>query len=196
MNIIKKAIITICLTFVLAVMACAQNQTEEQLLAKVKWQHVEMQGYVKDINFEKREFTIEDSETNQTILTASEDIKRFDEIRIGDFIRAEYLTFLQVEFREPTAEEKENPLEVIVEASKAPAEVDPAGKVGAVIKAVVKITAINFKTKMVTIKGPRGNSMTLPVEDDAVLEKLQAGQVVIMTYAEAVALSLEKVKMN
>ena len=34
--------------------------------------------------------------------------------------------------------------------------------------------------------------MILPVEDDAVLNNLKIGEVVIMTYAEAVALSLTK----
>ena len=34
--------------------------------------------------------------------------------------------------------------------------------------------------------------MILPVEDEAVLKNLKTGEVVIMTYAEAVALSLSR----
>ena len=46
----------------------------------------------------------------------------------------------------------------------------------------------------VTVKGPRGNFVTVDVEDKALIEKLNVGEVGILTYAEALALSLEKVK--
>ena len=60
------------------------------------------------------------------------------------------------------------------------------------MKAVVKVVSINKEGRKVAIQGPRGNSMILPVEDDAVLNNLKIGELVIMTYAEAVALSLNK----
>ncbi|MBW2567143.1 MAG: hypothetical protein JRE24_09805, partial [Deltaproteobacteria bacterium] len=68
----------------------------------------------------------------------------------------------------------------------------PAGVVGAVVKAVVKVVAINTEEKKVAIQGPRGNFLVLPVRDEAVLNNLKVGEIVIMTYAEAVALSLSK----
>jgi len=129
-------------------------------------------------------------------LTATEAVERFDEIKVGDTVRAEYLTFLRAEFREPTAEEKATPLVVLAEAGRAPKEVDPAGVVGAVVKAVVKVVAINTQGKKVAIQGPRGNFMILPVADEAVLKNLKVGEVVIMTYAEAVALSLSTDKQR
>jgi hypothetical protein len=45
---------------------------------------------------------------------------------------------------------------------------------------------------LVTIKGPRGKYMTFPVEDKALLGQLKVGELVIMTYAEAIAVSLVK----
>jgi hypothetical protein len=62
--------------------------------------------------------------------------------------------------------------------------------VGAVVKAVVEVVAIDTTGKKVAIKGPRGRFMVLPAEDEAVLKNLKVGELVIMTYAEAVALSL------
>ena len=185
-----KTIITLLLTLTIAVPAFAQTSAGDKPLAKEKWIRVNIQASVENINAEKREVTLKGPQGNLVTLTATEAVKRFDEIKVGDTVRAEYWTFLRAEFREPTAEEKATPLVVLAEAGRAPKEVDPAGFVGAVVKAVVKVVAINTEEKKVAIQGPRGNFMILPVEDEAVLMNLKVGEVVIMTYAEGVALSL------
>jgi hypothetical protein len=189
-----KTIITLLITLMLAVPAFAQTSAGDKPLAKEKWIRVKIKASVENINSEKREVTLKGPRGNLVTLTATEAVKRFDEIKVGDTVRAEYLTFLRAEFREPTAEEKATPLVVLAEAGRAPKEVDPAGVVGAVVKAVVKVVAINTQGKKVAIQGPRGNFMILPVADETVLKNLKVGEVVIMTYAEAVGLSLEKVK--
>jgi hypothetical protein len=187
-----KTIITLLITFMLAVPAFAQTSAGEKPPVKERWIRVKIKASVENINSEKREVTLKGPQGNLVTVTASEAVKRFDEIKVGDTVRAEYLTFLRAEFREPTAEEKATPLVVLAEAGRAPKEVDPAGVVGAVVKAVVKVVAINTEEKKVTIQGPRGNFLILPVRDEAVLNNLKVGEVVIMTYAEAVALSLIK----
>ncbi len=70
------------------------------------------------------------------------------------------------------------------DAAKAPAGMDPAGVVGAMVKGVVTIEALNRPFMLATVKGPNGNYLTLPVEDAALLEKLHIGQVLVLTYAE------------
>jgi hypothetical protein len=189
-----KTIITIFLTIALAVPAFAQTSAGDKPPVKEKWFRVNIEASVENINAEKREVTLKGPQGNLVTLTASEAVKRFDEIKVGDTIQAEYFTFLRAEFREPTAEEKATPLVVLSEAGRAPKEVDPAGVVGAVVKAVVKVVAINYEGKKVAIQGPRGNFLILPVEDEAVLKNLKAGEIVIMTYAEALALSLKKIR--
>jgi hypothetical protein len=187
-----KTIITLLITFMLAVPAFAQTSAGDKPPVKEKWIRVRIKASVENIDSEKREVTLKGPQGNLVTLTATEAVKRFDEIKVGDTVRAEYLTFLRAEFREPTAEEKATPLVVLAEAGRAPKEVDPAGVVGAVVKAVVKVVAINTEEKKVAIQGPRGNFLILPVRDEAVLKNLKVGEIVIMTYAEAVALSLSK----
>jgi hypothetical protein len=187
-----KTIITLLLTLSLAAPAFAQTSAGDKPLAKEKWIRINIQASVENINAEKRELTLKEPQGGLITLTATEAIERFNEIKVGDTVGAEYWTFLRAEFREPTAEEKATPLVVLAEAGRAPKEVDPAGAVGAVVKAVVQVVAIDYEGKKVAIQGPRGNFMILPVEDEAVLKNLEMGEVVIMTYAEAVALSLSK----
>jgi len=69
----------------------------------------------------------------------------------------------------------------------------PGAIVGAVMRGVVTIEALNRPYMVATVKGPRGNYVTIPMEDAEFMTKLHIGQVVILTYAEAVAVSLEKV---
>ena len=103
------------------------------------------------------------------------------------------VAYMKAEFRQPTAEELEEPLVVLVEGGRAPDSTDPAGIVGAEVKAVVTIEILNRPYMQVTVKGPRGNYTTLPMEDAELITQLHIGQVVILTYTEAMVVSLEKV---
>ena len=192
-----KTLSTLLSVVLLAVLfshtGCTHQPTDKPLV-KEEWALVELQASVEAIDRKKREVTLKDSAGNLVTVIASEKVKRFNEIKVGDSVRAEYWTFLSAEFREPTIEEKENPLVILAGAGRAPKEVDPAAVVGAVVKAVVKVVAIDTEAREATIQGPRGNFMIVPVMDDAVLRNLKVGEVVIMTYAEAMAVSLIKTK--
>lgn len=189
------AVFTVSTSLALTQTACSQQeQPDDKPHAKEQWFLVELQASVEAIDQKKREVTLKGPAGNLVTITASEQVKRFNEIKVGDSVKAEYWTFLRAEFREPTDEEKENPLVVLAEAGKAPKEVDPAAVVGAVVKAVVKVVAIDIEGREAAIQGPRGGIMIVPVMDDAVLMNLKVGEAVIMTYAEAMAVSLIKTK--
>lgn len=169
----------------------AQDSSEKRP-PREKWFLQAAEGTVKEINKETRAITLMGTQGELTTFTASEEVKRFDEIAVGDVILFESWTYLKAEFRRPTAEEFAEPLIVVAEAGKAPEGVAPGAVVGALVKAVVSIEVINRPYMLVTVRGPQGNYTTLPVEDPALIEQLNVGEVVILTYAEAVAVSLEK----
>lgn len=152
-----------------------------------------IQGVVIEIVQETREITLMGPEGNLVTVTAGDAVQRFNEIGVGDVISFEYLTYLMAEFRQPTPEELETPLVVMVEAGKASPEIDPAAELGAIVKAVVTVEVINRPFMSVTIRGPGGNYMTIDVDDQELLKELNIGQIVILTYAEAVAVSLDKI---
>jgi len=49
------------------------------------------------------------------------------------------------------------------------------------------IDAIDFTNRYVAIRGPGGNSVALKVADDVKLEALSAGDRIVVTYTEALA---------
>jgi hypothetical protein len=60
-------------------------------------------------------------------------------------------------------------------------------------RVVATIDAIDKTDRTATLKGPRGNYVTVAVQDPALLESAKVGDTVVVTAAESVALSLEKV---
>jgi len=153
-------------------------------------------GTVTAINPETREITLIGKDGGLMTVTAGEEVERFDEIAVDDIIEFDYYTYIKAEFREPTEEEKAEPVQMLMEAGKATKEMAPAGAVGAVVKAVVTIEALNRPLMLATVSGPNGNYVSIPMEDAEFMTKLHIGQVFILTYAEAMAVSLEKVSIE
>ncbi|WKK66659.1 hypothetical protein [Lutimonas zeaxanthinifaciens] len=168
---------------------------QEKRPSREKWDQVSMQGTVTEINAETREITLMGSDGGLVTMTAGEDVERFDEIAVDDVIKFEYYTYIKAEFREPTAEEVAEPVQIVAEAGKAPEGVDPAAAVGAVVKAVVTIEALNRPFMVATVSGPNGNYVSIPMEDEELMKELHIGEVLILTYAEAMAIGLEKVEL-
>jgi hypothetical protein len=141
-------------------------------------------GKVTDIKKETREITLMGINGDLMTVTAGDAVQRFDEIAVGDIISFGYMRYLKAEFRQPTPEEIANPLTVVSGTVKAPEGSAPAGAMGATVKGVVTIEALNRPFMLATVKGPKGNYLTLPVEDATLLEKLHIGQVFVLTYSE------------
>ena len=179
----------------LAAFGCCQKQqvTEAPLPEyKERWDSLTLSGTVTDINRDTREITVLGTQGNLVTIAVSDAVERFDEISKDDVITFGLITYVKAEFRQPTPEENANPLSVVAEAAKAPEGLAPAGSIGAMVKGVVTIEALNRPFMLATVKGPRGNYLTLPVEDAALLEKLHIGQTLVLTYAEVRVAALTK----
>jgi len=172
------------------------QDNSEKRPSREKFEHAIIQGTVEAIDAKTREIVLRGPLGNLVTITADESIERFDEIEKNDVIEVDYFTYMLAEFRDPTAEELAEPLVILAGAEKAPKEMDPAAGVGTLVKAVVTVEIINRPFMYVTIKGPAGNYLSIDVKDKAILEELNIGEVVILTYVEAVALSLNKVSKS
>ena len=170
------------------------EKSEERRPPREKWELIAIDATIEAIDHKSREVTLRGPMGNLMTVEADDRIERLNEFKVGDIIHAEYWTYLKAEFRNPTPAEKDEPLAILVEGAKAPEGWDPSVEIGAVVQAVVTIEIIDRPDMLVTVKGPGGNYVSIPVEDPALLEKLRIGEVVVLTYAEALALALEKVK--
>ena len=171
---------------------CDEDHTFGEPMTRTEAVLVSLTASVEDIDYKSREVTLKGPLGNEVTLVADPCIKRFDEIKVGDSIRADYYISLAGELRKPTKAEKENPIVMLDAAGKAPPGTAPAAGGLRRYKVVTTIEGLDRPTQTVTIKGPRGHYLTARVEDPSRLTKAHIGDNVVVTYTEAVAISLEK----
>lgn len=164
--------------------------------SKEKWNLVTMEGTVTKINKKKREITLMGPKGNLNTIEASNEIERFEEIAVNDKISLDYWSYIKAEFREPTLFERAEPLAILSKAGSTSQDVPPGAVIGAVVKAIVTIEVLNRPFMSATVKGPAGNYTTIPVENPKILESVYIGQEFILTYAEAIAVTLKKVEIK
>jgi Cu/Ag efflux protein CusF len=116
--------------------------------------------------------------------------KNFDQIRVGDLVTVEYMRALTLELKGKGSIRSGSS-----QAASAPA---PAGAVagGSVARQVVvlaNVTAVNAKENVITLRGPKGNSVDVTV-DPSQLKLVKVGDQVEAVYTEAVAVTVEHVK--
>ena len=191
MNLFKKCLVVF--TILLASQITFAQDKDNDIPTKEISEVVEVKGTITDINKETRDITIMGSKGDLHTITASPEVERFDEIEVGEVVTFDFYKYVKAEFRKPTEAELAEPLVIIAEAGKAGLDVEPGAAVGAMVKAVVTIQVINLPFMYVNIQGPEGDFTTIHMKDKDLIQQLHVGQVVILTYAEAVAVSLTKV---
>jgi Cu/Ag efflux protein CusF len=153
---------------------------------------VEVTASVEAIDPKTREVTLKGPMGNEVTFTVDERVKRFDEIKVGDHVHADYYVSVAAELRKPTAEEEKNPLVVLDAAGKAPPGTSPAAGGLRRFKVVTTVEGLDRPTQSITVKGPMGHYLTTRVADPANLTKMHIGDHIVVVYTEALAISLEK----
>jgi len=114
------------------------------------------------------------------------------QVHTGDHVIVSYYEGIAAEVRPPTEEERANPHMVVEAAGRAPLGEKPAAAGARTTRIVATISAIDKATDHVTLVGPHGNATTVKVRDPRNLDKVQVGDPVIITYTEAVGISVEE----
>ena len=120
----------------------------------------------------------------------SEEAKNFDQLAVGDLITITYYETVVLSLNKPGEAPEEKDDKVLVTAAKG--EI-PGGVSVEVheISAIVK--AYDAETGIVTLMGPRGNTMTTIVSDEVWASGIvNVGEVVHVRYTETLAISVEK----
>jgi hypothetical protein len=147
---------------------------------------------VQAIDQAKREVTLKGPLGNVASFVVDQRVKRLNEVHVGDDVTADYYVSVAGEFRAPTEDEKKNPLTVLAGAGRAPQGTTPGAGGLRAFKVVATVVGLDLPTQSVTLEGPLGNSGTVRAENVDNLKRLHLGDTVIVTYTEALAISLRK----
>ncbi|HVM49976.1 MAG TPA: hypothetical protein VMU04_18245 [Candidatus Acidoferrum sp.] len=195
-----KTHVTHCFLYsvVLALSQCIALHAEEKSttpatpLGRQQAVLVSITASVEAIDLKDREVTLKGPLGNEVTFVVDKKVKRLDEVKVGDLVQADYYISVVAELRKPTAEEKKNPLVVLGAEGKAPPGASPAAGGLRTFRVVTTIEGLDRPTRTVTVKGPRGNYLTARVADPSRLTQARIGDTVVITYTEALAISLEK----
>jgi Cu/Ag efflux protein CusF len=178
----------------LALMALGTQVLAAETHGRTFEQLVTVTAKVEKIDMAKREVTLKGPLGNVETIVVGDQVKRLNEIKVGDEVTAEYYIGIAAELRAPTDEEKAQPFVVVDEAGKAPAGQAPAAAGVRTVRVVATIEGLDRPSQTVTLKGPMGRYLTVRVQDPSILLKPRLGDTVVVTAAEALAVSVEKVQ--
>jgi len=186
--------ILILATATLTALAVFGGEQTAEVPTRVDMVLISATAKVTAIDYETRDVTLQDELGKEVVIKASEDVERLNEITVDDLIMVDYYISMAYELRNPTAEELANPLQIVEVAGKADMETDPGAGAISTFKAVCVIEGLDRPTETVTLMGPLGGLNVVKVADVANLPALHIGQSVVVTFTQAMAISLEKVE--
>jgi len=145
---------------------------------------------VEAINHETREVTLRGPEGNTVSFVASEEARNLDQVSVGDIVMAEYEQSLSIEvFANDGSAPGAGELTAAGRSEKG--DMPGAAAVNAqVITATVE--EINIENNTFKLKGPSGEVQEYVARDPENLKKAEVGDLVVITYTEAVAISVQK----
>ncbi len=152
-------------------------------------QTVDVSAEIIAINKATRTITLKGPQGNSVDVVASNEVKKFDQLKVGDIVSARYVEALTLELKKTTAPSAEAVVREGVARSK-PGE-QPAGAAARQVTAIVDVTAVDPVKSTITIKGPAGNVRTLNVKNPDQFKVVKVGDHIEVTYTEALAINVE-----
>lgn len=150
---------------------------------------IETSATIEAIDHAERLVTLKDKDGNVDTVFAGPEVKRFDELKVGDTVTFRYYESVAYRIRKPG-----DPAPPA--ASGAPTVVAgkgerPGGTASHQQTVTVTVKAVDPKTPSITVATETGRTSTLKVEDKKKLEGVKVGDTIEVTYTEAVLISVK-----
>ncbi|GJG94230.1 hypothetical protein [Cupriavidus pauculus] len=134
-----------------------------------------------------RKVTLKTRTGKVTEMTVGDEARNFDQLRVGDKVTVEYNEALTVSLKKgggaPSMQEREI-------SERADPGAKPGGRVGREVTVVAQVVAVDKEKQIVTVKGPKGRTVDLRVDDPDQMKDVKKGDRVQAVYTEAVAISV------
>jgi Cu/Ag efflux protein CusF len=123
-------------------------------------------------------------------VVAGPEVKRFNELKVGDKVTFRYYESVVYAIQQPGAKPPAGASAGLVRGTGP----KPGGTMSEQLTTVVTIQAIDAKIPSVTIKTEDGSTMSFKIEDKKNLDGVKVGDKVQITYTRALAISVEAPK--
>lgn len=178
----KKTLAVLAMLVALPLVAWAQKPVSQT-------DAVELTTKIEAIDHTKRLITLKDKDGVMETIKCGPEVKRFDELKVGDTVTFRYQESIAYSIRKPG------------QPSGLPANTGPAvtrstgpkpgGTLAQQETATVTIKAIDPKAPSVTVLTEDGRTASFKVEDKKNLKDVKVGDKVEITYTEAIMISVK-----
>ena len=145
---------------------------------------------VKAIDQQTRLVTLERADGSEVTIYADTSVRNLPQVKVGDEVKISYYESLAYEVKK--AGTTTPGATVAEETARAKLGQKPAGAGAQVTTVVTTITAIDKAAGTVTLQGPTGRATTVKARDPRNLDRVAVGDLVEVTYTEAIAVSVDK----
>ena len=166
----------------------AETKASKPIVVKDK---VKIKATVEAIDHGNRTVTLKGPKGNLMTLPVDESVERFDNVKIGDTITAEYYESVAYDVRK--AGEPAAPDAAAAQTGALPGD-KPGGAVMGMTVTTVTIEAIDPKIPAVSVRTTDGNLLSFRVQHKKNLEGVSVGDQVVITQTAALVISVEGTK--
>jgi hypothetical protein len=152
---------------------------------------VEARATVTAIDLPNRLVTLRGETGRDFVVQVSDAVRNLNQVNVGDEVLVSYTEALAWQVK--PADKGAPGVSVQDDMTRAEPGAKPGGRVGSTITVTTTITAIDLANGTVTLTGPGGNARTIKARDPANLKKVKVGDLVDISYTEALAVSVRPV---
>jgi hypothetical protein len=149
---------------------------------------IQSRATVTEVDLPKRLATLTDDQGQEIVVEVPDTVQDLEKVKAGDEVVVSYTTALAWQVKR--AGDGAPGVSQQAGFTTTPPGDKPGATVGRSVTMTATITAIHLSNGTVTLTGPEGRSRTIKVREPADLRKVQVGDLVDITYSEAVAIAV------
>jgi len=178
----------VCIT--LGVAGCAASSKEAPLPSGiVSAGTVSATATVKSLDLKTRRVTLQRADGSLVKFRAGDEVRNLAQVKVGDAVTVTYYEALAYEVRKPG--EGAPGASVAAGVDRAKLGEKPGAAAAQVTTVTATIAAIDKPAMTVTLRGPDGDMTTVKARDPQKLDRVAVGDLVDITYTEALGISVE-----
>jgi hypothetical protein len=147
-----------------------------------------MTAKVSAVDPATRKVTLVEPSGKQTVITCGPEVINFDQIHVGDELKATVESKLVVFMKTPGAPSTDGRITAIAGAAKGDT---PAAAGMDTVQVTATVSSVDQKARRATLRFPDGRSTTVPIRPDVDLTKVSKGDQVVIRKTDAVAVVVE-----
>jgi hypothetical protein len=145
---------------------------------------------VQKIDQKTRHVTLRRPDGTKFTIVVGPEVHNLPQVKKGDTVQVTYRESIAYEVRK--SDQAKPGVARSTDVTRAPLGEKPAGSVTDTVSVRMTITAIDKATSEATLRGPHGDVVVVKVKDPSKLDAVRVGDVVDITYTEALAVAVSK----